>query len=728
MADAGTLYVQIGAKMDELTSALTQVAALLQQLSSQATNAGAQIQTGLAPAKDAINNVAQSATLGQTAATNLKGAIGQMAAGFTIGMLAVNLFHKAISEGKAIIEDCIKSALAYEEANSKLAAALEITGRQASQEIGFYQNLADAESKVTTYSKQQTLSAEALALQMTTLDEDGIKQVIQGAEGLAFVFGGDLDTRTRQVASGMEGVYGRLQMLIPALKNAGSESEKHAIFMKAIGDAYKAAQAYADTFGGQLKQLQNTTELFGAQMGDVVLKSTEFKTVLGLMKDLMDAFAAATDKTIGPLGILTEAIHAVGQVLLDKYGIALAWALKEQQEANRDFAAMHPTFEQLYHVDLPAMGQQLDRNAIYWMDLEGRVVAIEEPFIKVRDIAADLAKEFKDLGLKTETEITDKIKLAEKALADYIATGGKAPGIISKLGDEIKKLGSELLSTDLELDKFGHYVQAGTNIITNQFHDITLASELPARSFEKTTNDIIGDMYDIAGAVKDGWGECAPEFQAVDDALDKIADKVSKLPKAHNKMFQEINQILIQATATLGRDWGNLLDQWASGTITFKTFFEDIWKSILKFFLEIIGQMIAKLLFFNILAAALNLIPGIGTALSGAFKAAVGLGSAGASAGSIAGAELLMGQQGWQGIVSQPTLFLAGEAGPEGVSITPGGFGGGGSGGNMTINLNVTAMDGASVLRVFRTQLMPLIQDGLNRRLFTVPRNALGGI
>ena len=67
-------------------------------------------------------------------------------------------------------------------------------------------------------------------------------------------------------------------------------------------------------------------------------------------------------------------------------------------------------------------------------------------------------------------------------------------------------------------------------------------------------------------------------------------------------------------------------------------------------------------------------------------------------------------------MVNRPTRFLAGEAGPEHVQVTPGG-GGGMAGAKITLieNLNIEAMDAQGVREFFEGPAEDILRDALYR-------------
>jgi hypothetical protein len=167
----------------------------------------------------------------------------------------------------------------------------------------------------------------------------------------------------------------------------------------------------------------------------------------------------------------------------------------------------------------------------------------------------------------------------------------------------------------------------------------------------------------------------------------------------------------------LGRHWATALRDLASGALSFKDFMKTIFTDILNAFLDMIAKMVAGWfesaifgLFASFFMAPLTPILG--------------------PTGSLLGGAVPM-QSGFSGVISAPTLAILGEAGPERVDIAPLGrasTGERGGGGTININMTVHAMDGASVVSVFKTQLVPLIQGALNRGVVHAPRGAMGGI
>lgn len=100
---------------------------------------------------------------------------------------------------------------------------------------------------------------------------------------------------------------------------------------------------------------------------------------------------------------------------------------------------------------------------------------------------------------------------------------------------------------------------------------------------------------------------------------------------------------------------------------------------------------------------------------------------------------------GFEGIISKPTHALIGEAGPEYVSIQPlnaatmprfnsapamsmASSGGVKSGGDINVTLNVSTLDGESVVSVVRNKVIPVLREAARRREFWIPLGSAGGV
>ena len=134
------------------------------------------------------------------------GTMGGLWKQFAIGTLAVDALKKAYGLLKGVVEDSIKGAIAEEIAENNVKAALEITGRTVAGNLQHYVDFSMAQMKLTTYTHEEVQEAQALLLQLTSLDQKGIDRATKGSMGLASVMGKDLHGATVMVTKAMEGI------------------------------------------------------------------------------------------------------------------------------------------------------------------------------------------------------------------------------------------------------------------------------------------------------------------------------------------------------------------------------------------------------------------------------------------------------------------------------------------------------------------------------------------
>ena len=119
----------------------------------------------------------------------------------------------------------------------------------------------------------------------------------------------------------------------------------------------------------------------------------------------------------------------------------------------------------------------------------------------------------------------------------------------------------------------------------------------------------------------------------------------------------------------------------------FRDLFIGIWESIKQAFFRTLADMLARWLtlsFVKLIFPITPLMVGVGGILP------------------------IKAQHGFQGVVRQPTLFLAGEAGEERVSVTPTR---GGSRGSVNVNININAWDDSSMEATVRHRVVPILEE-----------------
>ena len=181
--------------------------------------------------------------------------LGSLWQQFALGQVVVTAAYRALGFLKESLLDGIQDAADYEKAFRGLSAAFDISGRTMPGMVEDLKKYATQMRDLGLADESSVARTESLILTLTNLDEKGVKAATRGAIGLASVMGVDLRSAAEMVARGMEGNYFALGRLIPAVRMAADEESKRAAMMKAFEDLYARAIVDTDTYAGQVKKL-----------------------------------------------------------------------------------------------------------------------------------------------------------------------------------------------------------------------------------------------------------------------------------------------------------------------------------------------------------------------------------------------------------------------------------------------------------------------------------------
>ena len=195
--------------------------------------------------------------LAKTTDPKAKSAFGGLWKQFAVGQIATDLLRSSWRMLKDQVGDSIKAAMEAEKADKALDAALEITGRSAAKLSEHFKDYASSLQKMTIYDDEAIKGAQALLVQMTSLDRDGIDRATRGAIGLASVFGMDLQSAASLVQKAMEGNFGALGRYGIRINETLPLEEKRAQLLAQLEKLFGRATAETGTFSGQLEVLKN---------------------------------------------------------------------------------------------------------------------------------------------------------------------------------------------------------------------------------------------------------------------------------------------------------------------------------------------------------------------------------------------------------------------------------------------------------------------------------------
>jgi len=334
---------------------------------------------------------------------------------FAIGQIAVAALHKGYAAFKGFVESSVKSAIEAEQAENNLSAALEITGRTVEGNIQHYKKFAAEQMRATTYTDEQVMASQALLLQLTSLDQNGLDRATKGAMGLASTMGIDLHSATMMVTKAMEGNYGALGRVgIRVAENLTAE-QKQAALLDQLGTLYGRSTAETNTFGGAVKQLSNAWDEVQETVGGAIVKNESFKDAIKDLKAWVDKLATSPDFQLW-LNTVIDGMMAAAK-FTGKFASACRDLMMNVFGATK--ADREMTEAQM------KLNAALDRAAAAGHDYRGRMDAI-------RAAAAAAAPKIDEVGKRTHGLTAEQIKAADAAKKAGDALAKAAQDIINK--------------------------------------------------------------------------------------------------------------------------------------------------------------------------------------------------------------------------------------------------------------------------------------------------------
>lgn len=206
---------------------------------------------------------------------------------FTLASLAADAVRGALRAVKDAVKDTVNAAIDQENADRSLRASLELTGRTVAGNYEHYKRFASAQQAVTTYQDNEIQSTQALLLQLTRLDQEGIDKATKGAMGLASTMGIDLHSATMMVSKAMEGNYQALGRVGIKVDENLSVEEKQASLLEKLGVLYGRATAETETYAGRVEQLKNAWGDAQEELGNALVKNEGVKELIGAVTQII---------------------------------------------------------------------------------------------------------------------------------------------------------------------------------------------------------------------------------------------------------------------------------------------------------------------------------------------------------------------------------------------------------------------------------------------------------
>ena len=278
----------------------------------------------------------QSTTTGKATASFGQEFMGKLIPAFTAATLAADGIRKALGFLKGQITDTLKASMEAESVDRALEASLGAIGETSEHVADSIKNYASELQRKTVYDDEAIKSAQTLIIQMRGTAR-GIDDATKAAVGLASAYKMDLQSAARAVAQGLEGNYRALNLIIPAVRSATTESEKHAAMLEGFARAYQRAESETTTFEGALKQLKNVYNDLQESIGNFVTQNKEVLDSLTSVKYIIEWINANAQKFNISLTSLMPQQMQIGLKLLKLLGAEAKQSLEESGRAAWQF-------------------------------------------------------------------------------------------------------------------------------------------------------------------------------------------------------------------------------------------------------------------------------------------------------------------------------------------------------------------------------------------------------
>ena len=476
-----------------------------------------------------VKNMPDSAGKAEKAHKSL---IGQIA----LGAIAYKAATAALRFMKDMAKDSIAAAMEQERADKSLAASLEITGRPVKALTEHFKAYASAMQKATIYGDEEIQGAQALLIQLTNLDKDGIDRATKGTIGLASVMGMDLNASTNLVAKALSGNVGALSRYGIQVSKTGTEEEKRIEILDKLEQFYGRATADTETYGGKLAQLKNKYGDLQEVVGNYVIGNTKVLTSLNKLIDSTIYYLTLKDKLAEQQKTHAE-MDKAWFIRLWKAAEALdmdsdsVWKLINAHKKNVGQINHAIQTEERYYQLKAKMKDQGQSELALWLKQAAARKKAEQGQNTFGDAAENAAKAA-DKEAKAIDKLEKEMKSADKRLEDWnkdIVTGNKAS---EKFNSTLDQMGDEF---------------AGGGVAAGWFAD-----NLKTLGWEsnKVSTDMPVTWQDNLAKTLEHWNAYADAFSEISGGINQLVQAQTQKKQDALNMEYEAQRIYLEKTIT----------------------------------------------------------------------------------------------------------------------------------------------------------------------------------
>jgi hypothetical protein len=263
--------------------------------------------------KESEEATQQAAKTAETSGKKIE-AVGQSLQKFGKGMMVAGAAMSAAITAPitAMGVVSVKAFSVQEDAEIKLRGALQANERAVNSLFKEYTTFASELQKITTIGDEATIAmlqqAESLGL-----TGESAKRATKNAIAMGAAMGMSARGALRYAAALEQGDTTMLNRYLPALREIEDQAERVQEAHRLLGNMFAIAEAEADTFSGQVKQLRNSfgdlQEEFGAIIADAL------KPVVKWFKQVVSWFQALSPEVKKVIVIVSALLAAIGPLV-----------------------------------------------------------------------------------------------------------------------------------------------------------------------------------------------------------------------------------------------------------------------------------------------------------------------------------------------------------------------------------------------------------------------------
>lgn len=440
----------------------------------------------------------------------------------------------------------VRAADTQVQAETQLAAALEVTGQATAGALEEMKRFASELQNITTVGDETALGMLQVATSMGLTAEQS-KIAVREAIGVSAAFGIAENSAIRYTAALAQGDTTMLNRYIPTLRTVEDDAERVAKAHDILGGAFEVAVSQAEAGLGAYEQLQNRFGDVNEEIGKFLLPT------IGELSRALDGVAlglqefAATEEGQQAAKDLAEAVGELAESFVEVFEIL--------QELRPLIGLVGVAFEaQLQNLRLFA--RIIEASTV---QLRGAATVLERLGLLAGDAgeAADgLGSDFVGLD-KALAEADEEIqRLMDQGLARMKREAEEAADGVGELTGEVKTFADEV-------NEAGQSALEGFNDELTRVRESLDPVERATNAYNEVINTL-GDALRLGKIEQEEFnrlvGLATEELEAAKEATEDFSDEVRSIPTISEDAFKNLPVAVAKEGGEAAEEFGRLMD------------------------------------------------------------------------------------------------------------------------------------------------------------------------